>query len=252
MRDNVRQFVATAAKAFRLQGPVYEFGSYLVAEQGDRGDLRTLFPGQTYVGCDMRPGPGVDRVEDLAHLTLPDESAQTIICVDTLEHVMEVRRAVDEMLRVLAPGGVIVLAVPFEFHIHNYPDDYWRLTPSCLERLLSPLAAVVVGSQGQETSPHTVFAVAAKSPVDAEFAGGYQMLAIEMRRYLENQARAVPAVRRAKQWLRRWSQSNHDRRRAEEFHESRFAMQMRMPSQPEHMAARLSQATSKEMRFDWT
>ena len=83
MREDVRQFVAIAAQAFRLTGPVYEFGSYLVADQGDLGDLRSLFPGQRYVGCDMRPGPGVDQIEDLGELSLPDDSAQSIICVST-------------------------------------------------------------------------------------------------------------------------------------------------------------------------
>src|SRR5690242_2333824 len=105
MRDNVRAFVAAAAANFELRGPVYEFGSYIVPGQEAIGDLRSLFPGREYVGCDMREGPGVDRVEDISQLSLPDESAATILCVETLEHVFEVRRAVDEILRVLAPDG---------------------------------------------------------------------------------------------------------------------------------------------------
>ena len=55
MRDNVRSFVEVAARAFSLAGPVYEFGSYLVENQKGRGDLRSLFNGERYIGCDMRP-----------------------------------------------------------------------------------------------------------------------------------------------------------------------------------------------------
>src|SRR5688572_27300165 len=155
MRDNVRAFVAAAVEAFKLRGPVYEFGSYQVEGQGSLADLRELFPGQHYVGCDMRAGPGVDRIEDLGRLTLRNECARTVICVDTLEHVFEARRGVEELIRILAPGGVILLSAPFDFRIHGYPDDYWRFTPSAIDRLLAPLEASIVGSQGVESGPHT-------------------------------------------------------------------------------------------------
>ncbi len=65
-------------------------------------DLRGLFPGQKYVGCDMRPGPGVDLVEDVTAINLPDESAGTVLCIETFEHVFEVRRGFDEVFRILA------------------------------------------------------------------------------------------------------------------------------------------------------
>lgn len=252
MRDDVRQFVAIAANAFRLSGPVYEFGSYLVDGQGDRGDLRPLFAGKPYFGCDMRSGPGVDRVEDLAQLNLPDGVAKTIICVDTLEHVFEIRRAIEEMLRVLAPGGILLIAAPFDFYIHNHPSDYWRITPSCLERMLSPLAAVAIGSQGVESSPHTVFAVAGKGPVDPSFAAGYETLALEMRRYLQARSAAIPWSRRAKRWLRRWTQSRGERRRAEEYFASRFSLQMRLTASPKFSGGRFGSSAAIEPRFDWT
>lgn len=251
MRDDVRQFVAIAAQAFRLAGPVYEFGSYLVDGQGDRGDLRSLFPGRDYIGCDMRAGPGVDRIEDLAQLSLPDAVARTIICVDTLEHVFEIRRAIDQMCRVLEPGGVLVIAVPFDFYIHHHPDDYWRLTPSCLDRLLRPLPAVIVGSQGPETEPHTVYAVAAKAPVDSSFAAGYEVLASEMHRYLQAAKRLVPWPRRLKQRLRRWAQSHGERRRVDQRYTSRFAINMRLATGARQMPGPLTGSVSAGTRFDW-
>lgn len=252
MRDDVREFVAIAARAFKLLGPVYEFGSYLVEGQGDRGDLRGLFAGRDYIGCDMRPGPGVDRLEDLARLNLPDGAAGTIVCVDTLEHVFEIGRAVDEMIRVLAPGGVMLIAVPFNFYIHNHPSDYWRLTPSCLDRLLAPLDAVVVGSQGMEPSPHTVFAIGAKAPVDAGFARGYELLADQMGQYCRAQTADIPWQRRAKQWARRWFQSRGDRRRAEEYFATRFALNLRIASTAGSAPPARGDAANSGRRFEWT
>ena len=42
------------------------------------------------------------------------------------------------MFRILKPGGVFVITSPLNFRIHGYPDDYWRMTPNCLRRLLAP------------------------------------------------------------------------------------------------------------------
>jgi SAM-dependent methyltransferase len=215
MRDNVREFVRCASEAFALQGPVYEFGSYLPEGQEELADLRPLFPGQQYIGCDLRPGRGVNRVEDLASLTLADASAQTIVCVETLEHVFEARRAVEEMIRVLRPGGVLLVAAPLDFRIHDYPSDYWRLTPSCMTRLLAPLDATLVGWQGSSRFPHTVFGVATKGPVSPRFVRGAGEFVRGMQAMAAAAAGRQPWQRRLKQWAASWftNKSEHVRRR---------------------------------------
>ena len=145
MRPHNNAFVRLASEAFDLPGPVYEFGSFQVEGQEEHSDLRRYFRGKPYVGCDFRDGPGVDRVEDVTKINLPDHSAGTVLCIETFEHVFAVHKAFDEVFRILRPGGVFLLTSPFHFHIHGYPDDYWRFTPSCLRRMLAPYAARVVG-----------------------------------------------------------------------------------------------------------
>jgi len=227
MRDNVRAFVAAAAESFSLDGPVYEFGSYIVPGQETIGDLRELFPGLPYVGCDMREGPGVDRVEDISRLSLADESVPTIVCVETLEHVFEVRRAVDEIIRVLAPGGIVMISTPFNFYLHNYPGDYWRLTPSCLDGLLAPLGAVAVGWQGVESFPHTVYAVACKAPVPAAFAGGFGRFTASFERRLAALAAAEPWQKKLKRSVVGLVRSKGERRREREHYRSQFVLSYR-------------------------
>jgi SAM-dependent methyltransferase len=226
MRENVRAFVAIAASALELRGPVYEFGSLQVQGQEALADLRPLFPSHDYVGCDMRQGPGVDRVEDLAELSLPDACAQTVICVDTLEHVFEARRAVAEMIRVLKPGGTLLLAAPFDFRIHDHPSDYWRLTPSCVARLLAPLAASIVGSQGLEAHPHTVLGVGCKGPLPADFPRQAQRFVDEFAAWAKNSRAAAPVKRRVKQFLRGLLVGKGQRRRQREFYSARFAIEL--------------------------
>jgi len=169
MRDHTKAFCQLVAEAFDCPGPVYEFGSFQVEGQLDYANLRALFPHREYVGCDMRPGPGVDRVEDVSEISLGDGVAGTILCIETFEHVFEVRRAFDEVFRVLKPGGLFVFTSPLNFRIHAYPDDYWRMTPQCVRRMLAPYAARLVGYQGYHKFPHTVMAVGVKSPAPADF-----------------------------------------------------------------------------------
>ncbi len=146
----------------------------LVPDHGqlDYADLRGLFPGRAYVGSDLRPGPGVDRVEDVSALSLPSGSVGTAIAIETFEHVFEVRAAFDEVFRVLRPGGVFVVTLPLNFRIHAYPDDYWRMTPSCLRRMLAPYAASLTVAQGYGKFPHSVLAVAIKAPAPATSSPG--------------------------------------------------------------------------------
>ncbi|QFU74768.1 class I SAM-dependent methyltransferase [Halioglobus maricola] len=162
MRPPVRQFVELCEQTLPLEGTIYEFGAYQVT--GDQGeDLRTLFPGCEYYGADMREGPGVDVVLNLHDIDLPDASAKTVVCMDTLEHVEYPRKAMDEIHRILAPGGVAIISSVFDFPIHGYPNDYWRFTPEGFRSLLKAFSHPLVYSFGKsEESPQTITGVGFK------------------------------------------------------------------------------------------
>jgi hypothetical protein len=81
----IRDFISDLASAIDFPSPVYGFGS-LQGEAHQEGDIRPLFAGKEFVGTDMRPGPGVDRIEDLRRLSIADGEVGTAICLDTLEH----------------------------------------------------------------------------------------------------------------------------------------------------------------------
>ncbi len=168
MRNHNKAFCQLIAEIFEPPGPVVEFGAYQVEGQEGFADLRSLFADREYLGCDMRPGPGVDRVEDVTAIGMPTCSAGTIICLETFEHVFEIKRAFEEVQRVLKPGGIFIITAPFYFKIHGYPDDYWRMTPSCLRQMLKGYGLRVVGQQGAPKTPHTVMGLGVKEPVPIE------------------------------------------------------------------------------------
>jgi SAM-dependent methyltransferase len=192
MRDHNKAFCSLVAETLDCPGPVFEFGSYQVDGQEGYADLRGLFATKSYVGCDMRPGPGVDRVEDVTAIGLPDESAGTVLCIETFEHVFEVSKAFDEVFRVLKPGGIFVTTSPLNFRIHGYPDDYWRMTPNCLRRHLSRYAARVTGYQGYHAFPHTVMGLGLKAPVAADCAARLESLVEAYHAWLRRTVATLP------------------------------------------------------------
>lgn len=226
MRDHTKAFCRLITESFDCPGPVFEFGAYQVEGQLDYADLRSLFPGREYVGCDMRPGPGVDRVEDVTAINLDDESAGTILCIETFEHVFEVRRAFDEVFRVLQPGGLFIITSPLNFRIHAYPDDYWRMTPSCLRRMLEPYDAALVGFQGYPKFPHTVMALAAKQPAPVDFAGRAGRLQAAYADWLARARRDRPFPVRAREAIGRLYRSKGERYHIDHYHHAEFTLDL--------------------------
>ena len=63
--------------------------------------------------CQPRQGrPWSLTAADIIHLPFKSASFDTVICAEVLEHIAEHRQAVRECIRVLKPGGQLVVSVP--------------------------------------------------------------------------------------------------------------------------------------------
>ena len=97
--------------------------------------------GSEYLRDGTRPGgtnaAGV-RHEDLTALTFPDRSFDSVGCFEVLEHIPDHRPAVAELFRCLAPGGTLLLTVPFALDRAGHVERA-RLRPDgSVEHLLPP------------------------------------------------------------------------------------------------------------------
>jgi SAM-dependent methyltransferase len=163
MRDHVKQFVRLVCEALTIPEPVVEIGARQAAGQEGFADLRSMFPGKDYIGCDLERGPGVDMLVDTHDLGFTEGTVGAVIMVDTLEHVADPLQAVQEVHRVLRPEGIALATSVMSFPIHSFPADYWRFTPSAFDLLFEPFAEKAVFYQGDPDFPHTVLAVARKA-----------------------------------------------------------------------------------------
>ena len=61
---------------------------------------------------------------------IPAESGSfnSAICTSVLEHLEEPELALHECHRVLNPGGIAIYSVPFIWHLHEEPRDFYRFT----------------------------------------------------------------------------------------------------------------------------
>jgi SAM-dependent methyltransferase len=230
MRDHNKAFCSLVAQTFDCPSPVLEFGSYQVEGQEGYADLRGMFPGKKYLGCDMRPGPGVDRVEDVTAISLPSESAGTVLCIETFEHVFEVKRAFDEVIRILKPGGLFVITSPLNFRIHGYPDDYWRMTPNCLRRQLASYGARLSGYQGYHTFPHTVMGIGIKAPVPSVGTARLEKLAGAYQQWLRQTEAALPISQKLRRRMSQVYRSKGERHQITDYYAADFTIDSDEPA----------------------
>jgi len=93
--------------------------------------LRLLPPGLTVESVNIDPAiEPTHLVTPGQPLPLPDNSFDAVICLNTLEHVYDSAAVLQELFRVVRPGGAVHVTVPFMFRIHGHPDDFFRATPS--------------------------------------------------------------------------------------------------------------------------
>lgn len=81
---------------------------------------------------DIEAEEGIDGVADAHQLPFSDKTFDAVIAIEVFEHLRDPKLATSEMYRVLRPGGVVILTVPFMFRVHGDPHDYQRFTASGL------------------------------------------------------------------------------------------------------------------------
>ena len=80
------------------------------------------------LGDDQLRHGGYGRIDyrcDISSVPVADEGFDAILCTEVLEHVREPIKVVQEMARILKPGGRLMLTAPLGSGIHQEPYHYY-------------------------------------------------------------------------------------------------------------------------------
>jgi SAM-dependent methyltransferase len=102
---------------------------------------RELFSVSEYLGLEIdREENRITKCADFFYdgSTMPFETSafDSVLCNQVLEHVFSPREFLDELHRVMRPGGSLILTVPFVWDEHEAPWDFARYTTFGLRHLL--------------------------------------------------------------------------------------------------------------------
>lgn len=152
----LRDLLAEAAS----RRPVYDLGTSKRFAK-EVGMARSLFDEDTYFAGGYKPEnlgqpDGCDFHCDIQDIDLPDGVAGSVLCMEVLEHVQRPREAAKEIFRILKPGGIAIVSVPFLISYHGKSKrlenpvvdvnvdssnatygDFWRFTHEGLAMVFS-------------------------------------------------------------------------------------------------------------------
>ncbi|MGV1789425.1 class I SAM-dependent methyltransferase [Rhizobium sp. A37_96] len=83
-------------------------------------------------------------------IPLPDNSHDVLLCTEVLEHAVDPVTLIEEMHRVLRPGGLLLATVPFAARVHHAPYDFHRFTRFRLAAMFSSFDGVQIIERGND------------------------------------------------------------------------------------------------------
>lgn len=152
MHNNCMSLYRTYGQFF-VHGRVLEIGpdalpsslqqvsaNYTAWETADISDRAGL----TYPGCNEKTLP------------MAQDTFDSVVAANVLEHVRFPWVFVWEIARVLQPGGHVVISAPSAYVYHAHPVDCWRVWPEGMRALFDWAELQVVTIQSSTESPTVI------------------------------------------------------------------------------------------------
>ena len=122
---------------------------YFVLNIGSGGDLENIIKNyfRQVFSIDIEENRKPDQVLDICdeHFQAKIKFKPNIICCfEVLEHTKDPKKAMQNIYDILGHGDKVFLSVPFNFHIHDEPHDYFRFTYYGLKLLFSEFKKVEI------------------------------------------------------------------------------------------------------------
>jgi SAM-dependent methyltransferase len=140
-----REWVERQARALPSGSRVLDVGAGI-------GQYRPFFSHCRYQAHDFGKEPAtagqyttLDYESDITAIPVADDVFDAVLCTEVLEHVPDPVAGVREMVRILRPGGRLLLSAPLGSHLHQEPYHFYGgYTPHWYRRFLPELGCDVI------------------------------------------------------------------------------------------------------------
>jgi len=153
IRENVPGFIRHVAESYCSAD---EARLLDIAPQDHEG-ARPFFPDNVTIDTlDINRDSKATYIADICStndITIKSETYDYVVCTEVLEHTLKPFAAVEEIWRILRPGGMLFLSVPFNFRIHGPLPDCWRFTEHGLRAILEKFTVLELNSLETEDRP---------------------------------------------------------------------------------------------------
>jgi SAM-dependent methyltransferase len=110
-----------------------------------RQEISKRFAIRHYFAVDFTSRGSLDVVADARVLPIRDQSIDLVVCFEVLQHIAEYCTVLDEIRRVLRPGGLLIVSFPFIYGECGVVD-FRRWTVAGMARELESRGLVLVSS----------------------------------------------------------------------------------------------------------
>ena len=119
-----------------LHGDLIDIGCAIKPYKAKLKDLVTSHIGVDHLDSNHDLS-NVDLIGSAYQIPVENEAFDSALCTAVLEHLEEPELALKECYRVLKKGGIAVYSIPFIWHIHEEPRDFYRYSKYGIEYLFN-------------------------------------------------------------------------------------------------------------------
>ncbi|NJK40808.1 MAG: class I SAM-dependent methyltransferase [Acaryochloridaceae cyanobacterium SU_2_1] len=128
---------------------IYFKGSLIDIGCGEKPYKELLSPYvDRHVGVDQKDtlhdDSNIDIFSSASLIPVHDLSFESALCTAVLEHLEEPENAIRECYRILKPSGVAIYSVPFIWHLHEEPRDFYRFSKYGLKYLFEKVGFEII------------------------------------------------------------------------------------------------------------
>lgn len=82
-------------------------------------------------------GPNLIKIDFEKRFEVPDESYDSIVAFNVLEHIYNYNQFISECYRISRPNAELHMVIPFLWKFHEDPYDFHRYTHQAIEKMLT-------------------------------------------------------------------------------------------------------------------